>query len=65
VTEEFAEAVRKARQEYDAAMTVIQRSASSGCPGKAGGGQEARLGQAYHKLVQLGVAPRLRGKYKG
>jgi hypothetical protein len=61
VTEE----ILKAKQEYDAAFSVIQRTASSGCPGNAGRGHEARLGHAYHRLVQLGVAPRLKGKYRG
>jgi hypothetical protein len=57
--------IRHAVEEYDRAFAVLQRSAASGCPGKAGNGQEARLGQAYHRLVQLGLKPQLKGKYRG
>jgi hypothetical protein len=65
VTEETREAIWRATQEYDTALSVIRKHAAISCPGKAGRGHEARLGQAYRRLVQLGAAPPLRGKYKG
>lgn len=57
--------IRNAQSEYSAALAVIQKSAATGCPGKAGRGQEARYGQAYQRLVLLGLKPQLNGKYRG
>lgn len=57
--------IRRAQEEYDSAFAVIQRTASTGCPGNAGRGHEARLGAAYQWLVRLGVAPQLKRKNRG
>lgn len=52
--------VRQARQGYDTAF----RSIKEAIPGKPGFGIEARYGEAYQRLVRLGVAPQLKRKYR-
>lgn len=53
--------VRRTVAEYDSALEAIRRSK----PGKATGGLESRLGQAYQHLVRLGARSQLRLKYRG
>jgi hypothetical protein len=62
---EINEDILKAEAEYNAALNVIRRASSDGCPGSAGRGHEARYGQAHQRLVQLGAAPQVRRKYRG
>jgi|HubBroStandDraft_6_1064221.scaffolds.fasta_scaffold526886_3 hypothetical protein len=57
--------IRMFTQQYDKALSVIRNTASLSCPGKAGSGHEANYGQAYQGLVNLGVKPKLRLKYRG
>ena len=57
--------IRLYREKYDAALGTIRKTAAVSCPGKAGSGQEKKYGQAYQRLVNAGVAPQLRLKYRG
>jgi hypothetical protein len=51
---------RAAQSAMNAATAAIQK-----CPrGKGGFGAEAAYGAAYRRLVRLGLAPQLRGKYR-
>lgn len=52
--------VRRAVQELDAALGKIKNAQS----GKQNFGLEAQYGQAYQRLVRLGVRPQLKGKYR-
>lgn len=49
----------RAHWEFDRASDRLARSKPS-----AGAGVEASYGQAYQKLVLLGVAPQIRKKYR-
>jgi hypothetical protein len=53
--------IRRTVAEYDSALDTIRKSKA----GKATGGQEARLGQAYQHLVRLGARPQIKAKYRG
>ena len=57
--------LRSYRQQYDAALATIRKTAAVSCPGKAGQGHEVKYGQAYQLLVNAGAAPKLRLKYRG
>jgi hypothetical protein len=52
--------IRRALQDYEAALAVIKKA----IPGRPGFGNESRFGEAYQKLVQLGVKPQIRKKYR-
>lgn len=41
----------------------VARKRLNSAKGKGGAGAEAEYNQAYRRLVQLGLKPRLRGKY--
>jgi hypothetical protein len=53
--------IRAAEQELAAALKRIKEAKA----GKMNFGYEATYGQAYQRLVRLGVRPQLRGKYRG
>lgn len=53
--------IRRTAAEYESALDAIRRAK----PGKASGGLEARLGQAYQHLVRLDARPQLKAKYRG
>lgn len=55
----MTDAIRKALDDFDAAAKKLGK-----VNGKAGAGSEAAYAQAYQRLVQLGVKPQLRGKYR-
>jgi len=50
----------KATAEYEAALVTVKKCLG----GKAGFGTEAVYGQAYQRLVNLGLKPALRAKYR-
>jgi hypothetical protein len=54
----MADEIQKALDDFDKA-----RKRLNSAKGKGGAGAEAEYNQAYKRLVQLGVKPRLRGKY--
>jgi hypothetical protein len=53
--------IRKAEQAFASALTEVKKA----LPGKPGFGIEANFGQAYQRLVRLGVRPQIRRKYRG
>jgi len=52
--------IRRAEHAYEMVLMEIRKAK----PG-AGSGLEAKYGQAYQQLVQLGVRPQLKKKYRG
>jgi hypothetical protein len=55
------EEVYQVKQELDKALTKIRNAKA----GKMTSGLEAIYGSTYQKLVRLGEAPQLKGKYRG
>ena len=53
--------IRRTVTAYESALDAIRRAK----PGKATGGLEAKLGQAYQNLVRLGARPQIKLKYRG
>ena len=56
MTEENEKIVR----EFESAATAIKRQPS----GNAGKGAEAKYGAAYQRMVQAGLAPQIRSRYR-
>lgn len=56
----MSDEIRKAEAEFNAAGAEVKKA----LPGKPGFGIENRYGQAYQKLVRLGVRPQLRLKHR-
>lgn len=52
--------IRRAQDAFASAT----RSVHEALPGKPGFGNEAKYGEAYQRLVRLGVKPQLRLKYR-
>lgn len=52
--------VRNAEAEYARTLGEVKKA----LPGKPGFGIEARYGQAYQRLVRLGLRPQVRLKYR-
>lgn len=58
------EAIRRAEGEMNAAAERLQKLAASNAPVGSRQGAETRYGEAFNRLVQLGVRRKLRGKYR-
>jgi len=56
----MTEAQEKIVREFESAASAIRRQPS----GNAGKGAEAKYGAAYQRLVQAGLAPQLRSRYR-
>jgi hypothetical protein len=53
--------VNRAVQDMEAALVKLRNAKA----GKMTAGLEAVYGNAYQKLVRLGVRPQIKGKYRG
>jgi hypothetical protein len=52
---------RRLTDAYEKALATVKKCT----PGKLGFTSEAKYGQAYQQLVNAGLAPQLKGKYRG
>lgn len=59
------EEIHSAEVALDKALAQLQKLAASGALVGIRQAAEIRYGQAYDRLVNLGVRPRLRNKYRG
>jgi hypothetical protein len=50
-----------ATRDYESALAAIRK----GKTGNGNAGLEGKLGQAYQRLVRLGVKPQIKLKYRG
>ncbi len=58
---EYTEEEQRAIRDFNAAGERLKKAGG----GSAGQGAEKVYGQTYNKLVQLGIMPKLKAKYRG